>query len=100
MHRDAFRYLQESQNELLESMEKMRNGVKLDCENKLKTLEEVRAQMRDVKEPSFAPQIYAELIESLRICESVELSIESENKVGMDLADNSCAVIRCKTHAP
>lgn len=49
-------------------MEKMRNGVKLDCENKLKTLEEVRAQMRDVKEPSFAPQIYAELIESLRIC--------------------------------
>uniref|UniRef100_A0A9J2PY17 Uncharacterized protein n=1 Tax=Ascaris lumbricoides TaxID=6252 RepID=A0A9J2PY17_ASCLU len=84
MHRDAFRYLQESQNELLESMEKMRNGVKLDCENKLKTLEEVRAQMRDVKEPSFAPQIYAELIESLRICRP-----ENDGEEGTTLDDEA-----------
>ncbi|KHN88869.1 hypothetical protein Tcan_02947, partial [Toxocara canis] len=81
MHLEAYKSLQYSQNELLESLEEKRNALTVDCESKQKVLDKLTAEMEEVKELAFVPEAYADLIESLRTC---RLSTTGEDQSAFD----------------
>ncbi|KHN86477.1 hypothetical protein Tcan_13181 [Toxocara canis] len=86
MHLEAYKSLQDSQNELLESLEEKRNAVSVDCDSKQRVLDKLTTEIEEVKELAFVPEAYADLIESLRTC---RLSNTGEDQSAFDAEANS-----------